>query len=201
MDFDEKDNKVIELLVQLKNAEGGYPVEMMALRRQNYIKQLAAMSIGVGGINTFARVRKSGWGASLPRATSTLLETALIVAIVVEVGAMAFINREKVNEFLRTLSNQPKVEEVQVSPEPALLITETSVTNTLDPTESSTPTGTPTPQLLLVTSTSTEKSNFVQPGSTPKPKDNNGNHYGQTPKPERTKQPNNNNKPTKSPKK
>lgn len=200
MEFDEKDNQVINILTKLKDAEGGYPVEMMAARRQTYIKQLTAMGIGTGAAAALKSAAKAGGGgSSIPPVASTLLETVLIVAIVAEAAAVAFINREKVNELVRTLSrsNQPTVEEVVNVPDATdLPVVLPEMTLTFELTGTPTPSGTPTPGLLLA-GESTEDQDSAQANSTPDPNENNGNQYGLTPKPERTKEPGNNNKPKK----
>ena len=48
MEYDPKDNEVIHLLKKLKDSNGAYPPEMLALRRQGYIKQVAEISAGAG---------------------------------------------------------------------------------------------------------------------------------------------------------
>jgi|GEM_PF-1048081 len=198
MEFNEKDAEVVKLLTQLKNAEGGYPVEMMALRRQNYMKQVAGLGIGLGAAGALKQIVKAGGGSSIPPAASTLLETILIVAIVAEAGAVALINREKFMDLFRTISTQPRVEEVISTPiEAASPLTELVVPITFEPTMTAitvTPAGTPSPVFLFVTSeaaSDSEGTTSHQAVSTPNPQDNNGNQYGLTPKPERTVGPGN----------
>lgn len=196
MDFDEKDAEVIKLLTQLKNSEGGYPMEMMVSRRQSYIQQLAGLGIGVGAAGALKEVIKGGGGSAIPPVAGTLLETILIVAIVAEGAAVALMNRDKLTDLLNTITNQPRVEEVVNTPiEAASPFTELVVPTTFEPTMTGTvtPVGTPSPVFLFVTrdAASDHEDSSHQAVSTPNPQDDNGNHYGLTPKPERTVGPSN----------
>jgi hypothetical protein len=189
MEFDETDNEVIKLLTQLKNAEGAYPAEMMASRRQSYMNQIAGLGIGAGAAGVLKHVVKGGGGSAVPPIASTLLETALIIAIVAEAGAVAFINRQKVSELFRTISAQPKVETVSTPLEIASPLVELKLTSTLYVTETATPIGTPSPAIFSSTTVASDDEN-TQSNATPSVSNgNNGNHYGQTPEPSRTKDP------------
>lgn len=197
MEFNEKDAEVIKLLTQLKNAEGGYPVEMMALRRQSYLKQLAGLGVGLGAAGALKHALKGGGGSAIPPAASTLLETILIVAIVAEAAAVTLINREKLTDLILSISNQPTVEEVVSTPiEMASPLTELVLPTTVEPTVTVTtvtvtPLATPSAALLSITSVSGSENqgSTLQAVSTPNVQENNGNQYGLTPKPERTKDP------------
>lgn len=200
MEIDEIDDDVIKLLTKLREAEGNYPVEMMSLRRQGYVKQIAALGIGAGAGAALNAAAKGAGGSSIPPIVSTILETALIVAIVAEAGFVAIINRDRVTELFRTISSQSTTEQVSPPPDVAAPLIEPSVVvMTAEPTElvteTSTGVGTPAPAMLFMTEADNpEDGDGPQANSTPDPNndndnsDNNGNHYGQTPIPERTKE-------------
>lgn len=204
MEFDEQDNDVIRLLTKLKESEGNYPVDMMTSRRQGYVKQIAALGIGAGAGVALKASSKGAGGSSIPPIAGTILETALIIAIVAEAGLVAVINRQKVLDFFRTISSQVVVEQIATStpPDSAVPLVEPLLIGTVEPrlidtvepteavTETSTAVGTPSPDMMLVTDTEgddVDTADALQANSTPDPNDNNGNHYGQTPIPVRTK--------------
>jgi hypothetical protein len=197
MEFDEKDAEVIQLLTQLKNVEGGYPVEMMAVRRQRYMKQLAGLGVGLGAADALKHTLRGGGGSAIPPIASTLLETILIVAIVAEAAAVTLINREKLTDLILSISNQPTVEQVVSTPiEIAGPLTELAISTIVEPTVTVTtvtvtPLATSSPALLSITSVPGFENggSTLQAVSTPNVQDNNGNQYGLTPKPERTKDP------------
>jgi hypothetical protein len=220
MGYDPKDNDVIHLLKKLKNSNGVYPPDMLALRRQGYIKQVAEISSMAGlvvGLKNIAKGGKAAAGLS-SSAAGTVVEALLVIALVAEAGAVTFFYRGKVAEYLQTITRVSKVEEVasppvllspivevQVTPSPLATLT-TAVTVTV--TETVTP-ATPsiTPSSVLAASTALPKgstgvdvqspaaggsdgnSGGPSVSSPQNPKGNNGNHYGQTPQPERTKEP------------
>lgn len=208
MDYDEQDNEVVRLLSKLRDAESNYPVEMMTSRRHNFVKQIAALGLGTGAAFAMKEAAKAAGGSSIPPIAGAILETALIVAIVAEASFVAFVNREKVLDVFRTVTGQPTVVHV-TTPADVLLplldpatFVETSFTETSVPTpeptlmtETATAIRTPAPEILVVTDAAsaagaTEPSG-VQMNSTPAPhinNGNNGNHYGQTPAAERTKE-------------
>ena len=201
MEFYEIDDDVIKLLTKLKDAEGKYPVDMMISRRQGYVKQIAALGMGAGAGAALSASAKGAGGFSTPPIVSTILEAALIVAIVAEAGFVAIINRERVTDLFRTISSQSITEQVSPPPDSAAPLIEPSVVvATAEPTEIVTETSTaavdtPAPEMLFVTevdNVNAEDGDVLQVNSTPAPNnntDNNGNHYGQTPIPQRTKQP------------
>lgn len=190
MEFDDKD-EVIQLLTKLKNADGAYPPDMLAARRQGYLKHLAELGIGAGAGLALKQALKSG---ATPAAgpLSTLVEAVLVVAIVAEAGTVAYINRNKLINLFQSNTKNPNVAEVTTAPGIVSPLTEVSLTITPELTESVTPIGTPSPNLLadplLTAGTS---GNDSQANATPNPNDNNGNQYGLTPKPVRTKDPGN----------
>jgi hypothetical protein len=225
MEYDPKDNEVIHLLKKLKDSNGAYPPEMLALRRQGYLAQVAEIGAGAGLAAGLKNLAKGGKGtAGLSSTVGTVVEALLVVALVAEAGVVTYFNREKVAEYFRSITHSPQVEQVASAPVPSSLLVEMQVTpspvasltasatatgtETLTP---STPSGTPSVVLVAGTSlpggsgaggqsaatagsgsTAGSNSGGSPASSTKVPKGNNGNHYGQTPKPERTKEPGNN---------
>jgi hypothetical protein len=216
MEYDPKDNEVIHLLKKLKDSNGAYPPEMLALRRQGYLKQVADVSAGAGLAVAFRNIAKSGKTTSLSSTAGTVVEALLVVALVAEAGVVTYFNRDKIADYYRSITHSPKVEEVAsppvlpspivemlVTPSPLASLTATvtvTVTETVTP---GTPSGTPSPVFAAGTSepkgtggvgvqaASTGAPGGNTGGSSVSPKDpkgNNGNHYGQTPIPVRTKE-------------
>lgn len=139
------------------------------------------------GIRKWIKIKK------LPRlspVTGTLLETALLLAIVTEAGAMVYLHRDKLSDLFGNLTTTSRNE--QVTPRAAApaspVVTPTAMAG--GPAElTATPTGTLVPGIVNNTPA------VNQLNTTPIPDENNGNnghHYGQTPKPERTKENNGN---------
>lgn len=194
MEFDEKD-EVIQILTKMKNANGAYPPDMLAARRQDYLKQMAELGIGVGAGTALKQALQNGSGASAPAAgpLSTLLETVLVIAIVAEAGAVAYINRSKLINLFQSNTKNPTAVEVTTAPALISPLIEISFTSTPILTETVTPIGTPSPSLLANPLQPTDNSSAAgsQANATPDPTGNNGNQYGLTPKPERTKKPGN----------
>lgn len=205
MEFDPRDQDIIKLLTRLKDINAEYPENMLVARRQNYLKRMAEIGVGLSGGPEIKNVVKNIKSPHVPPVTGTLLETALLVVILVEAGAMAYFYREKLADFFQTITTVSRTEEVTppiatslqvqgVSPSPA--ITSTTITGSLTET-TVTPTRTPTPGIMGNNGSNTPGASSLN--STPAPNGNNGNHYGQTPKPERTKENNeNNSKPPKN---
>src|SRR5215216_953142 len=208
MEIDPTNNEVLQLLRKLKDSNGTYPQELLAVRRQGYLKQVAQIAGGAGLAMGLRNTVKNARGASgLPAAAGTLLEGLLVVAIVVEASTVAYFYRDQVARYFQKLTNQPKVEEVisppvVSSPLPTLQVTPSPLV-TEAVTETETPGLTPTLQLAAQptnpsspsTGQGSGEGGGSQPVSTSAPSDgsssneNNGNHYGQTPIPERTKDP------------
>lgn len=166
--------KIINILECLKDSKQNYPPELMQTRRKIFAKQAAS------------------------------------IAVVLDIGTAAYLYREK---FSETLNNtiSPHVEYITntinsySSPPVVTPNTEepfeipTSISPAFTTTESPIPTTTliSTPSPINIESNNGEEVDKII--STPKPKDNNGNHYGQTPKPERTKENKPKDKETKEP--
>jgi hypothetical protein len=206
MEFDPKDHDIVSLLTKLKNTSGGYPSRLLASRRQTYLKQVANIGLGIGIGAAYKSHTKTGTGtAGAPVAAGKLIETALVIAIVAQAGAAAYIYRDKLRDVIQSFSSSPRVEEVTsppviTSPLPQSPIT---VLETETPVASETPidtptTGTPAPSAVSETSQA-EGNNQI--ASTPNPNVDNGNHFGQTPKPDRTKRPDRDPKPKRTPRK
>ena len=208
MAFDQQDVDIFQLLKKLKHANGAYPQDLLASRRQMYLKQVAEFGGGVGlaaALKTTAK--NAGKAVGLPPAAGTLLESLLAVAIVAEAGTVTYLYRDKIKELFQSITNSPKVEQVTnppvlSSPIPGVEIS-LSLTPVASDTEAITETAIPdvTPSLLAEqpTNGATSQGSSTTDGdshavSTPAaPQDNNGNHYGQTPRPQRTKDPGNTN--------
>ncbi len=227
MEYDPKDNEVIHLLKKLKDSNGAYPPEMLALRRQGYLKQVADISAGAGLAVALRNIAKGGKGAAGASSTAgTILEALLVIALVAEAGVVTYYSRDKIAEYFRSVTQSPKVEEatsppvlpsplveMQVTPSPFASLTTTAVTVT-ETVTAGTPSATSSPVLVAETlqpkpkgtsgigvqavSTSAAGGNTAggsTSGSAATPQDpngNNGNHYGQTPIPARTKEQGNN---------
>ena len=204
MEHDPKDQKVVDLLTKLKNANGGYPSEMLESRRQTYLNHMAGLGLGAGLGAAFKNAAKKGGGSGFsPPTAGTLLEVALVVAIVAEAGTLAYFYRDKVADFFQSFAATSNTQEVAsppvlTSPFPELEISGVPVSAVPTGTTAEMPASTPVPGLTDdLTVNNSGGANLTS--STPIPNGNNGNHYGQTPKPERTKDKNNNKPPNDNP--
>ncbi len=194
MEIDPEDQDIVRLLGRLKDVHGEYPEKMFLARRRSYLKQMKEIGLGLSGgmgIRKLIKVRK------LPRlspAIGILLETALILAIVTEASAMAYLYRDKLSDLFGGLTTTSRKEEgtppaaAPASPEVKSASPSPAIPTTIagGPAEVTlTPTGTPVPGIVNNTPA------VNQLNTTPIPDEkngNNGHHYGQTPKPERTKE-------------
>ena len=197
MGFDAQDKEIVRLLTKIKNADGKYPPDLLSARRQVYLKQMGEVGMGIGaGI----KIKNALSGAKAPvlsSTTSTVLESALVAAIVAETGTVAYFYRDKLADVFETITKDVNTQEVT----PTSVHTEAAIqgvtlsqavpsilpssTLSLSPTATE-PTSTPIPDLV------DDVDSTVNAASTPGPNTvngNNGNHYGQTPKPDRTKEP------------
>jgi len=209
MEFEPKDQEIVDLVAKLKNTNGGYPSELLAARRQTYLNQMAGMGLSAGIGTVLKNAAKNGNGTSFaPPSAGTLLEVVLVVAIVAEAGTLAYFNRDKVVEFVRGVSTESNVQEVTSPPVstfsfPELEISGSPLSFVSTGTASEVPIGTPIPGTTEDLTVNNNEEATPMANSTPIPNlengnnnnnGNNGNHYGQTPKPERTKE-NNNHRP------
>ena len=221
MGIDAKDTDVFNLLQKLKESNGTYPKELLAIRRQGYLRQVAEISAAAGLATALKSTAKSAQGTAtgLSSSLGTLLESLLVVAIVAEAGVVTYFYRDKLAALYDNLTKSPKVEEISSPPVPVISspVADTTfiITPSIKPVFTLTVTETPivTPSQLAglpteheavqsdmgpdtnTTHTSTTQDTNTggsQAISTPDPYGNNGNHYGQTPIPARTKEPGNN---------
>jgi hypothetical protein len=210
MEFDPQDQEIIRLLTRLKDADVAYPQDMLAAQRGKYLKQMAEVELGSGADTGIKDTIKDGPTPSLSPTASTLLEGALLVAIIAQTGAIAYFYREKLANFFQKITTTSRVQEVStqpvaptvleiqgVTPSPAVTATLPSATIAAGPTETAVaPTNTQTPGLTEENSSNSITATVNQTDSAPNVGNgnngNNGNHYGQTPKPERTKENNGN---------
>ena len=190
-EFDPKDEKVVELLTKLKNANGAYPSAMLESRRQSFMNQMAGLGMGAA----FKGAAKNGNGTGgTSITTGTLLEATLVIAIVVESIVLAYIHRDRLVDFFKDTSTPPAIQEVTSLPviTSSFPTLEVSISASAIPTERVTqiPTGTLSPAVTESLNLNNGEGATLTI-STPNPNGNNGNngnHYGQTPKPERTKE-------------
>lgn len=195
MDYEPDDEQVVHLLSKLKDVNGEYPPEMLESRRQAYLKNMAGLGMGVGLGEAIKNAAKNGNGTGFTSsAAGKLLEIVLVVAIVAETSTLAYFYRRKVADFFQSISTTIEAQGVGSPPVVKSPSAETLISSAPTQTVLGFPTGTPMPGsgILLNNDGSTALA-----GVTPGPNGNNGNHYGQTPKPDRTKV-NNNNKPPKN---
>src|SRR5437867_4070343 len=158
MEFGPQDQDVIKLLTTLKNADVAYPKDMLAARRQSYLNRMADIGSGVGangGMKNAAKNLRNLSSSSVSSMTNTLLESALVIAIVAETSAVAYFYRDKVADFFKTITTASKIQEVTpppapttlkvqgVSPSPAVTSTLPSATILASPTGSATSTPIP----------------------------------------------------------
>jgi len=191
MEFDPNKDEVIKLLTKLKtSANGAYPPELLVVRKARYMQQVAQIGLAAGTGMGIKEILKGGKGAGIPPAVGTLLEAVLVVAIVAEAGTLGYFYKDKLAELFNSSLGKPKVEES--SNPPAVNSPMPQIQSTASPVMTTTqmPLGTPSP-IIVINGTpisATEVANPVNP--IPAATDKNGNQYGLTPKPERTKDPN-----------
>jgi hypothetical protein len=205
MELDPNDYDVVKLLTKLKNSNGAYPPELLTPRRQNYLRRVTEIGLGfgvAGGMNNTVRSGSKA-GATSSLTASGLIEAALVVAIIAEAGATAYIYRDRIAEIIQSYTSQPQVVEVTTPPQTEIsleipnVVIEEPEEIPATPTAVETPSGTPIAPTSVVNDDGDSQDD--QAVSTPDPNDNNGNQYGLTPKPDRTIEPggdgnNNNNK-------
>jgi hypothetical protein len=209
-----ENQRVVDLLSKLKHSDGGYPSDMLDARRRTYIKQMVNVGLGIGVGAGLNKTAKGGGNSATATTTVTskVLEIALITAIAMEAGTAAYLYRDKIANKVRSYFSAPMVQDVSSSSSgndssTSLILNEAIGTPSI--TISETPVGTPSatpsthPPSTSVSgdnnqTTNSNQNNSNQPNTnsnvnanaTPNPNGNNGNHYGQTPRPERTKENN-----------
>lgn len=210
MEFDPEDQDIIQLLTKLREAEAKYPEELMAARRQSYLKRMGEIGLGIGAERGMEEAAKDVKTSTVSSATSTLVETVLVIAIIAEALTVGYFYRDKLADLVRTITAEARVQGVTPPPavptslgiqaitsSPALISTiPSAATLTISAEIPIITTGTPLPGVVDNNSIDNTGVNLLN--ATPAPNGingsntNNGNHYGQTPKPERTKENGNN---------
>lgn len=195
MELDPKDYDVVKLLTRLKNSNGAYPSELLTPRRQNYLRRVTEIGLGFGVAEGLKSTVRSGSkvGASSSITAGGLIEAALVVAIVAEAGVTAYIHRHRIAEIIQSYTSQPQVVEVTSVPEtvvvPELPIVISDETEVVSATPSAIATLSGTPVALTSAANNDQGGQGNQAVNTPDPNGNNGNQYGLTPKPDRTREP------------
>jgi len=196
-----EDKQVVELISKLKYSNGTYPKDLLNSRRQQFIHQVANAGLGIGVGAGLNRAAKHGRNAANGSATlaGKVLESVLIAAIALEAGTTAYIYRHQIADFFKTLNKSTETGETIQQPnnnsslsQPVLLPTLTPPSTSETPSAIASPLGTSLPQNNNAGNNNTNN-NSNTTAATPAPTDINGNHYGQTPKPEQTKDGNNTN--------
>jgi hypothetical protein len=196
------DERIVDLLTKVKNSGSGYPSDLLAARRRTYLRQMAnigaGIGLGAGHRNTF-----KGGGNGATTAAGKAVEIALIAAIAIEVGATAYLYREKIAHAINSYLGSPTVQESSPpAPAGASVINPTATEPAATPSAtaseipSGTPSGMPPTSVPDGDNQNNNNSGETSPGvnvhatATPNPAENNGNHYGHTPKPDRTQENN-----------
>jgi len=146
MELTPNDKKVVDLLSKLKNSGGTYPPDILAARREAYLKQMASVGLGMGlgiGLKNAAKGGSNG-GGMIATASSKILEIVLVAAIAIEAGTAAYLYRDKIADLIKTYRNSSNVQEVV----PATKDTATTAPELIEIVESPsatalTPSGTP----------------------------------------------------------
>lgn len=206
MDILPEDKQVVDLLNKLKSTRGdGYPSDLLSARRNQYIRQVANVGLGIGlGMGLKHAINGSGGSSSAGTAaviTNKILEAALITAIAIEAGTVAYIYRDKITDAVRSLTGAPTAQVTTPLESPAsetanqnelqTIFTPLTASTLTSETASSTPAPVSTGSAANSnnnTDNSAGSSNGNGINATAVPSDNNGNQYGLTPKPERTKE-------------
>ena len=204
MEIEPEEKKIVELLTKLKDRGGNYPKNLLESRRQMYLGQIASIGAGAGigaGIQTVAKGTKAGAPAHVPGiSASSLIESILVVAIVVQAGIVAYNYRDVIARLFNPNASTPTV--VSTGPSmpdtgPVWIPTMTAVS----PTDTQPVTATVTPGGTLSNPGTGGGNITIQQGTavakTPTPKGDSGKHLGQTPKPPKPTQDTSNPKATK----
>lgn len=218
MGFEPADQEIVRLLAKLKRTGGTYPEPMLVARRQSYQKRMVEIGLGIGIGAGLENAAKHGGASHAAAASSKILETAILVAIAVETGTVGYLYRDQLADFFRSLRSEPRVEVVTpapviptsqsvqgVAPSPVITATVPSATIAASPTEemivtpietplANTPiVKTPIPAVAGKTDVPSVNQSNATPAAVQNNTNDNGNHYGQTPMPERTKDATTNN--------
>lgn len=204
------DKDVLQLFTSMKNAENNYPQDMIESRRDMFAKQAAAMAVlaKAGGdavastatTQTAATASSGAAGTGSSISMATILETALVIAIIAEAGVAAYVYREKIAEFFNSTFG-PKAEQVASPPEgtssdPVITDEVTIIAIPSDGSPTVTITETPIPpELVNPGTTDNDNGGNTRVASTQAPTDDNpGLHLGQTKQPTNEPKKNDNKK-------
>jgi hypothetical protein len=192
------DQDVLNLLTGLKNAENAYPPEMIQSRRESYAKQAAAMAVllkashntsGTG--STVSNSPLSNTLAKLIPHAGKVIEIVLVSAIALEALAVAYVYRDQISDFLNDIFSSQVANSTEDLTSPSLEAPGMDDSTTADTAEltimvtvTEEPTATPNIPANSNTDNNGDGSEDGQISSTPEPKENPGNHYGNTPKPD-----------------
>jgi hypothetical protein len=116
MDVDPEDQEVIRLLTKMKGAEAGYPEHMLVQRRRSYLRRMREVGLGIPADTAVRDAAKDIKPSHISPATSTLVETALVIAIIAEASTMAYFYRHRLTDFVRRVVAEPGVQEVTPLP-------------------------------------------------------------------------------------
>ena len=195
MELDPKDLDVVALLAKIKSADVRYPSDLFASRRQGYTRRVAEIGLGLG----VAPELKKSLNARPPGSPATtvggVFEAILVAAILAEAGAAVYFYRDQIVEVFQSYTSGTPVSEIVPSPNitPPLLEADNTELPKAAETSPAASTNSPTTTATVVpTVTVGNDEANVTVKSTPDLKGNNGNQYGNTPKPERTKDKDNN---------
>ena len=192
------DQDVLRLLTGLKNTESAYPSEMIQSRREAYTRQAVAMAVLMKAGQNTSKTSSTASNSPLSNSIAKLIphagkvmEIILVTAIALEALAVAYIYRDQISDFLIETFSSRVVNPTEDLASPSLKapsVDDDSTTDTPEPTITVTvteePTTTPNIPTNSITDSDSNASNDEQVDSTPEPKDNPGNHYGNTPKPD-----------------
>lgn len=195
MEFDPKDRDVVALLAKIKSAKVQYPPELFASRRLGYMRRVAEIGLGIGVAPELKNTPKVGSGGSAATKIGGLFEAVLLSAILVEAGVAAYIYRDQILNVIQSYISATRLPESVPSPNGTTPLLAADNTDLPQPSETSqaVSTNSPTTTATVVPTVIAETNEAVDNAkSTPDLKGNNGNQYGKTPKPERTKDNENN---------
>lgn len=203
MEFEPEEQQIVELLTKLKEHGGTYPKKLLASRRQFFLSQMASVGMGLGigeGLKAAGKASKGGVLSHISGiSASSIVETVLVLAIVAQASVIAYVYRDKLIDLINTISSSALAVPTDItipvtgsSPTNSIVSDTPTATSTEISTASPSSTATPLPPISVNNNGSDATHvNSTSPAVTPSPtKDNPGNHYGQTPKPEKTKEKN-----------
>ena len=198
MDSQPQDQQILEMLSKLKRANGGYPASMLAARREMFMKQAANVALGLGAGSVLKDAAKGNSAGAGTTVASKILELTLIAALAVEAGTVAFLYRDEITATVLNFLEPTPI--VTTQPDTLGTLPETVgdletpwTTSTVSETATATPSETPGP-VFAQEGTPSSTGNNNNGGSlntvnvTPDPNENQGNQYGLTPRPDRTKE-------------